>query len=337
MNLGYSILLGETLAALNLQYRDCERFQVVCPHCHEPIFKVRRGADTPDESHFFSHYAASKTYQGECDLRVKSYSPAAIEHSNKVSRDQRLSYFLSVLRRTLGMAPNYATTAEKTHYRLEKSPAFLILRDMSWENTALENAASAFDAACEDYLYRLNDSGWALTTTFSLDRQKQIARDMWLMIASTVGHSNFNFLYNHAWILELNAVIARIDEHDIDDRAVMTQIARYMGAVVEAKKSSMGPLLEEMAYTTLPRGYNVVLGQDEDDEPSTYLSRIQGNVSINMVGALMELPYFELLKQQYGDPSKVYPYQPGIAPVDEEEIIKLKAYQARYGKTHSGH
>lgn len=53
MNLGYSILLGETLAALNLQYRDCERFQVVCPHCHEPIFKVRRGADTPDESHFF--------------------------------------------------------------------------------------------------------------------------------------------------------------------------------------------------------------------------------------------------------------------------------------------
>ena len=38
MKLGYSILLGETLDASALQYRDCERFQVVCPNCHEPIF-----------------------------------------------------------------------------------------------------------------------------------------------------------------------------------------------------------------------------------------------------------------------------------------------------------
>lgn len=193
------------------------------------------------------------------------------------------------------------------------------------------------DGGVEDYLFRLRDSGWELTTTFSLDRQKQIARDMWLMITSPAGHANFNFLFNHAWILELNAVLIRIDEHDADDRDVMVRIARYMAAVVESKKSSMSSLLQEMARTQLPRGYNVVLGKDEDDEPSTYLSRIQGNVSIQMIGALMELPYFELLKQQYGDPSKIYPYQAGIAPVDEEELAKMHAYQLKYNKSRTAH
>lgn len=62
------------------------------------------------------------------------------------------------------------------------------------------------------------------------------------------------------------------------------------------------------------------------------MSRILGNVTIEMVGALMELPYFEILKQQYGDPSKVYPFQPGIAPADDEEIAKMKQYQEKYGK-----
>lgn len=112
MKFGHSILLGETIDAADIQYRDCERFQVVCPHCYEPIFKVRRAAGSPDEIHFYSHYVVSGAYQGECDLRVKSYSRSEIEARNQVSRDQRLSYFLSVLRRTLGMAPNYITTAE---------------------------------------------------------------------------------------------------------------------------------------------------------------------------------------------------------------------------------
>ncbi len=337
MKLGYSILLGETLDASALQYRDCERFQVVCPNCHEPIFKVRRAAETPDECHFFAHYAASKAYQGNCDLRVKSYSRVDLEAQNQVSRDQRLSYFLSVLKRTLGMAPNYLTTAERTHYRLEKSPAFLFLRDMCWGNLAQADSGEAFDVTVEDYLYRLKDVGWELTTTFSLDRQRKIARDMWQMIMTPAGHGNFNFVFNHAWLLEFNAVIARMDEHDADDIVVMRQVASYMAAVLEAKKGTMRSLLQEMASRQLPRGYNVIRGQAEDDEPSTFLTRILGNVTIQMVGALMEVPYFELLKQQYGDPSKVYPYQPGIAPVDDEEVARMRAYQEKHLSSRVAH
>lgn len=103
-----------------------------------------------------------------------------------------------------------------------------------------------------------------------------------------------------------------------------------MDAVLDAKKSTMDSLLRQMVTTYLPRGFNVVHGDDQDDE-STFMSQILGNVTIEMVGALIGLPYFEILKQQYGDPSKVYPFQPGIAPVDDE-IAKMKQYQEKYGK-----
>lgn len=42
MKIGYSILLGEILAANDLDYDDCRRLEVVCTHCQQPVFKVHR-------------------------------------------------------------------------------------------------------------------------------------------------------------------------------------------------------------------------------------------------------------------------------------------------------
>lgn len=332
MRLGYSILLGETLEAISLQYRDCERFQVVCPHCHEPVFKVRRAADSLEEMHYFAHYAASKAYQGQCDLRTNSFTHADIERKNSVSRDQRLVYFLSVLRRTLGMSPYYVLPAEKVHYRLEKSPAFMWLRNGSWETLSQNNSANTFDVTFEDYLYRMHDSGWALNTSFSIERQKQIARDMWLMITTPPGHSNFNFLFNHAWLIEISAIVSRQEEASGMDRVVMVTMADFMARIIDAKKSNTADIIHELATTHLPDGYNVQRGVNTDADRSSFMSRLLGNLTIDMVGALLQLPFFELLKQQYGDPNKIYPYQPGIAPVDEEEIEKMKQWNAKYGR-----
>lgn len=77
----------------------------------------------------------------------------------------------------------------------------------------------------------------------------------------------------------------------------MRQVASYMTAVLEAK-GTMGSLLQEMASRQLPRGYNVV-GTVRDDEPSTFLTRILGNFTIKMVGALHGSALLrKLLKQQ---------------------------------------
>lgn len=331
MKLGYSILLGETLEASALQYRDCERFQVICPVCKEPIFKVKRPAGKLDEMHYFAHYASQKSYQGQCDLRVTSAEARTIAQANTVSREQRLAYFLSVLRRTIGNTPIYTDSAEKAHWRLNKSPAIEMLRTLVWNETVLPNRETLFDQGTEDYLWRLDDSGWALSTTFSLDRQRQIARDMWLMICTPAGHGNFDFLWNHAFLRELNAIAASLDRYDGLERQVMGKQAEYMVRIGSAKKADVEPLLHEMASTLLPASFNKLRGEDDPSgDKSSFFSRMLSNITIEMLGTLLELPYFELLKQQYGDPSKVYPYQPGVEPVDPDEIERMKAWQQKH-------
>ena len=47
MKLGYSLLLGEHIEAEWIEYTDCKVFQIVCPNCKEPIFKVFRQVPPP--------------------------------------------------------------------------------------------------------------------------------------------------------------------------------------------------------------------------------------------------------------------------------------------------
>lgn len=330
MKLGYSILLGETIEARQVQYKDCERFQIVCPQCKEPIFKVRRGAESPDETHYLAHYAAAAAYQGECELRIGRYSKSDLEQHNSLARDQRLAYFLSVLRRTIGMSPLYATTVEKSHWRMNKAPAIDFLRNLIWEQTVLPNRESLFDDGSEDFLWQIDEAGWALATSFSLERQRQIARDMWLTVTTPAGHGNYNFLWNHAFLRELNKIANSADQPNTEqEREVSTRMATYMALLLDVKKGQMAGLIDEMATTLLPASFNVVRGALDPNDRSSYFTRLLSNITIESIGTLMELPYFELLKQQYGDPGKVYPYVDGIEPVDADEIERMKAFQAR--------
>jgi hypothetical protein len=338
MKLGYSILLGETIDAVAVQYKDCERFQIVCPQCKEPIFKVRRGADSPDENHYLAHYAAAAAYQGQCELRVGKMVRSELEKGNRTSRDQRLAFFLSVLRRTIGMSPLYSTTAEKTHWKMDNAPAIPLLRGLVWEQTILPNREFIFDESAEDYLWNLDHVGWALATSFSLDRQRQIARDMWLTITTPAGRANYNFLWNHAFLREMNTIMASMDgaNTELEARVMRTQAA-YMSGLLECKKAEINNLLSEMAHTHLPASFNKIKGVDTIGDRSTYFTRMLGNITIGTVATLIELPYFELLKQQFGDPGKVYPYQPGIEPVDAEEIERMKRWQERHRPSMGGH
>ncbi len=329
MKFGYSILLGEVFGAERLQYHDCERFQIVCPNCREPVFKAKReaGVDTP--VHYLSHYESKGAYQGDCDLRVETKAKQGFETENRTARNQRLQYFLSVLRRTVGMTTLYKESVDKAHWWLNRSPALEFIKETAWESSFFPNREFLFDQGCEDYLYTVNDSGWKVTTTFSLEMQRRIARDMWMTIMTPAGKSNYGFLFNHAFLIEKNGFLNGLLTQSGIEAEVSARIVDYMDRLVKAKKSDMGPLIEEMAATELPAEFNLIHGQHDDQDRSTYLTRIIGNIAVEMVGTLVTLPYFELLKQQYGDPSKVYPYLPGTEPVDEEEKKRIQSMQDR--------
>jgi hypothetical protein len=71
MESAISLISGQAVIfAENVDYGDCERNQIVCPECLEPLFKKLRekGAKARLATHFFCHYPSPGA---ECSLRVK--------------------------------------------------------------------------------------------------------------------------------------------------------------------------------------------------------------------------------------------------------------------------
>jgi hypothetical protein len=82
MKYGKSLLLGELISAQQVDYEDVRknRFWIVCPVCNEAIFKVVRqtedSAFEEPDTHYFSHYEASRSYATDCELRVRRITEA---------------------------------------------------------------------------------------------------------------------------------------------------------------------------------------------------------------------------------------------------------------------
>lgn len=94
MKYGYSILLGETLAARDIDYGDCGRGQVICPECKDPVFKVVR---TETDTHYLSHYQATGAVELACALRVDAMSEEEVRQKNEMTRSQTLSIYYAGL------------------------------------------------------------------------------------------------------------------------------------------------------------------------------------------------------------------------------------------------
>lgn len=333
MKLGYSILLGESMTAAAVEYRDCEHFQIVCPSCREPVFKAVRESTGRDAIHYLSHYSVGKAQRADCELRVKGLSLADIERQNAESRDQRLRYFWSKLKSVFSNDPIYGGSAEKAHWHLNKSVALAIMRDHAWR-TALILREKTFDLCVDDYLRGLSEQGWGIKTSFSLDMQKRIARDMWLSICTPPGRTIFEFLFNYAYLHEMGGMHNAAHIKAGEEAEISRGLASYMAAIgTTTSEADARMLFSEIRATELPQGFNVTKGEREDFEPSTIWSRILGNITQEMVGRLIAVPYFELLRAKYGDPSKAYPLAPGVVPVSGEEKQRVEMmHRAEVGR-----
>ncbi len=70
MKTGFSLLLQEYVNPVELDYEDCRTFQIVCPACKEPVFKVSR-ATAGNKADYLSHYRKDETLNEQCELRVR--------------------------------------------------------------------------------------------------------------------------------------------------------------------------------------------------------------------------------------------------------------------------
>jgi hypothetical protein len=98
MQVGYSIKLGETIAAAEAEYDDCAMFQITCPACREAVFKGMR--NIPRAIHYFSHYRAVDDAR-LCELRVGHIAKQMGVVDGFVGHEQTLQKFMATFRESL--------------------------------------------------------------------------------------------------------------------------------------------------------------------------------------------------------------------------------------------
>ena len=296
MKLGYSILLGEYVESAFVDYNDCKHFQIVCPCCKEPTFKaVKEEAKGP--IHYLSHYRKDEAYESECELRVSRISEEEIKKTNSQSRNQKIEYFLSVLQDAIitheypGDAKGQES-ARRFIRDLLRSKALCKLRELLFDferGAGNEYMEENLDAYFNDYVRDITEvAGEFYKTTYALNVQKRIAADIWQHLLSAKAKDNYFFLFSHAYIVLLLRMNRARSERSLLE--CESDLHRAMSRIPEASKQEGLDILEWM------REYPV--GPPFAIEGSTLFAKFCSEITHEMLGTLLRLPYFDILKQQ---------------------------------------
>lgn len=325
MKLGYSILLGEIIAAEHLDYDDCRALLIVCPECREPIFKGLRTAEE-SETHYLSHYDKKIAYNADCENRVGGISINAIEKHNHDARNQRLTLFMSVLKNLLGKSPEtYPKGIDTVQRKLERSASFQKFRGFFYKGMMAGSVDQLVEYMKIDYRDHIDRSGWAITTTFPIHVQERIAGDMFKTLCRPIARKNLDTLFAHAFLRVLQGFSQPGVHYESGENYVVDRIVFHMTQLItQKKKRHADRVIGEMAAEEVLHGYNRLTDSgEEDNEPSTYYSRIAGTIQTAMYEELVKLPYYEVLHSEYSDPSKELPYMRGAEPVTDEERARV--------------
>ncbi|MCL4468687.1 MAG: hypothetical protein M1591_07125 [Deltaproteobacteria bacterium] len=299
MKYGYSMLLGEHIEAEKINYDDCKALQIVCPSCNEPIFKVTRNNQTPDMIEYLSHYEKGASYASDCELRVNALKPSEVAVTNTQSRNQRLQYFLNVLRDVI--IKNEFD--DKTNYsgdifrQMKKAPMMEFVRnEFHWNicNDADLNTQNNIYKEFDHYITDITVTGGSIPMTgFTLTTQKRIAFDIWKHLLSDNARSNFNYLYNYSYFNLLRRLKLTIDSNTIDHNSQLWKQARTlyscMGDIIYMSEREGRQLITAMKNYEIPPSY-------PGDKGLNLLIDMYSNTLHEMFGCLIRLPYFDILK-----------------------------------------
>ncbi|SMO92522.1 hypothetical protein [Gracilimonas mengyeensis] len=297
MEIGYSILLRETLNAEGIEYKDCEYFQVVCPICKEPVFKVTRELEEKT-THYLSHYKedSEEIDEERCELRVKKLTEEKIKTQNSNSRDQKLKFFLSVLRETIeeneyqGNDPKKVT---RLFLKLEKSKPLNFLREQTYDYSS-ENLGTLSKEEMmgffDDYVNDFKEiSGGFPETLFSIKLQKEISYDIWKHLLSKKAEENYYFLFNHSYFFLMNRLENARNTRGLHEWENV--LLNNMDRLIEASRSKSEKIFRQLMEYDVSQPFAI--------ENSKLFSKMVSEITHEMLGTLLRVPYFELLKEGY--------------------------------------
>ncbi|SOC30527.1 hypothetical protein [Thalassospira xiamenensis] len=131
MKYGYSLLLREFVTAEEVQFGDCEQFQISCPICREPVYKKTRDRQDGLTTHFLSHYRAETEEEKDCENRVTSAMVGKFGDFSAEGREQTLRKFIAVM--TEAILDSQAHIIPKQEHRklIERLMSREIFKDFS--------------------------------------------------------------------------------------------------------------------------------------------------------------------------------------------------------------
>jgi len=292
MKLGYSILLGEYSDADDLDYTACKDFQIVCPSCREPIFKVVR--TETEEIHYLSHYDKEDAYIQNCELRVKSIKQNDIMKNNLLARDQRLKYFLQILKEmtieVICETENKENTIKKLDGIIKQKALYEMMKLHFRVASKIDLRGKEKDAMMQVFdEYREDTSDDFVKTTFGFEHQKRIAFDMYQTICSYTAKNNYFFLFSAAYIFLMNRFHLRFKE-DSDMKDWELYLFESMNTLLNCSKEKGLSIIRDLIGYKLNPPYVTVPGRSLHFKLATEISH-------EMLGTLLRLRYFEWLQK----------------------------------------
>ncbi len=293
MKIGYSLLLGEYINSEFINYQDCKNFQIVCPCCKEPVFKVIRDSETK-KIHYLSHYEKDKSYNDKCELRVSKITVNEIDDHNNESRNQKLRYFLDILKNAIfenEYDPSDYQKIRKYFNQMNRSKALIKFREIIFdfirnENSLNEesNVYNLFDDYISDYT---EISGSFVKTAFSIQIQKRISFDIWQYLLSAKAKGNFNFLFNHSYLFFISRIELARETRELYDWEKFLHFK--MRKLMETSKNKGLQIFSELMEYSISPPFSI--------ENSNLLIKLSSEIAHEMLGTLLRIPYFELIKK----------------------------------------
>ena len=297
MRIAYSLLLQEYVNPRELDYPDCRAFQVVCPACKEPVFKVCRGADDA-ATHYFSHYRKDETLNEQCELRVSRIPAERIEESRSESRNQKLSLFLEVFQ-DIVWKTEYSEAglrkAKQRFFQLGGSRVFAAfsLPIFHGYRSVAHDRNEIYDYF-EESLENLYEDYEDFRSDFAIQLQMDFAYDFFQHLLAGHSKANFYFLLKHAYVQFVQELEEKRDRSDIAswEQAMLDYLSRFLKTQNEKKR---------MSIITAMGSYEMISPYTHEEVDLHIMFGSQ--LSYHALGILLRIPYLELLLESLDERS----------------------------------
>jgi hypothetical protein len=284
MKYGLSLLLNEYIFHESVEYEDSKIFQIVCPECYEPVFKVVRKEE--NGIGYFSHYKKDKIIKVDCSLRVDTLQKKQLLDKNNESRGQYLQLFLSVFKSEL-LRNEFSGDIEKIKAfinQINSSKSFNPFRNLFMDHTISISISDEELLECMNYY--INEAN--LTTEYYKIKQKELAIDFWKHILSAKAKDNFGFLIIFSIIfldtrLSLSQNINSLSKNERD-------MKYFLNKLISCKDEyECWMTMKEMQNYTLNPPFVL-------EKNSNMLIKICSEIMHECLGALIRFPYLKVLQ-----------------------------------------